>query len=129
MKFPIYSVAFLALITAFTCPQNSYSKDKSQTWAGTYVLKGGGGGLMIEKEGKKLWVEIWRDFSAGEEKKPGDEKYEAVYFASIHGKSAKRLPFRGDICPQTFTLTENGIKLADECKPGPPVVYYFERTK
>ncbi len=62
------------------------------------MLKGGAGGLVIEKEGKKLWVEIWRDFTPGEKKKPGDKKYVAVYFASIHGKSAQRLPFRGDIC-------------------------------
>ncbi len=129
MRFSIYSVAFVTLITAFTCPQNSYSKDKSQNWAGTYVLKGGGGGLMIEKDGKKLWVELWRDFKAGEEKRPGEEKDEEVYFASIHGNTAKRLPFRGDVCPETFTLTADGVKLADECKLGPPIMYYFKRVK
>jgi hypothetical protein len=64
-----------------------------------------------------------------EENRPGEEKYEQVYFASIHGNTAKRLPFRGGICPHTFTLTADGVKLADECKPGPPVVYYFEKIK
>jgi hypothetical protein len=129
MKSSIYSVAFVALFVAFICPQNSYSKDKSQTWAGTYVLKGGGGGLTIEKEGKKLWVEIWRDFKAGEEKRPGEEKYEEVYFASIHGKTAKRLPFRGNICPNTFILKAEGVKLIDECSDFSPIIYYFERVK
>ena len=129
MRFSIYSIAITVLGIASTLPQNSYSKDKSQTWAGTYVLKGGGGGLMIEKEGKKLWVELWRDFKADEDKRPGEEKYEAVYFASIHGNTANRLPFRGDVCPHTFTLTTDGVKLADECKLGPPKMYYFERIK
>lgn len=128
MKFSIYSVAIVVVGIASTLPQNSYSKDKSPTWAGTYVLKDGGGGLTIEKEGKKLWVEIWRDFKAGEERRPGEEKYEQVYFASIHGNTAKRLPFRGDICPHTFTLTAEGVKLIDECKFS-PIIYYFERVK
>jgi hypothetical protein len=129
MKFPIYFIAVVALMMVFILPQNSYSKNKSQSWAGTYVLKGGGGGLVIEKEGKKLWIEMWKDFEADEEKwPPGAEKNEDVYFASIHGDTAKRLPFRGDICPQTFILAVDGVKLIDECNFSPRI-YYFERVK
>ncbi len=58
-KFSIHFVVFMGFIMLFICPQNSYSKDKPHTWEGRYALKGGGGGLTIEKEGKKLWVEIW----------------------------------------------------------------------
>ena len=129
MKLSIYFVAVLPLMIVFTLPTNSYSKDKVQSWAGTYVLMGGRGGLVIEEEGRKLWVEMWRDFKAGEVKRSGEETYEAVYFASIHGNTAKRLPFRGDICPHTFTLKANSVILADECKPGPPTMYHFERAK
>jgi hypothetical protein len=129
VKFLKYSVGCAALFMAFICPQISYSKVKSQTWAGTYVLKGGGGGMTIEKEGKKLWVEAWSTFKDGEYRRPGHETDEQVYFASIHGSTAKRLPFRGDICPQTFTLMAEGLKLVDECKLGPPIIYYFERVK
>lgn len=128
MRPSFHFAAFVALIVAFICPQNSFSKDQPQTWAGIYVLKGGGGGLTIENEGKKLWVEIWRDFKEGEERRPGEEKEELVYFASIHGKSAKRLPSRGDVCPQTLTLTPDGVKIIDECQFS-PIIYYFERIK
>lgn len=128
MKYSTYSIATGALCIALNLPQNSYSKDTSQSWAGTYVLKGGGGGLTIENEGKKLWIEIWRDYKDGEERRPGQEKEELVYFASIHGRSAKRLPSRGDVCPQTFTLTAQGVKLIDECQFS-PIIYYFERVK
>ena len=128
-KFSIHFVVFMGFMMLFICPQNSYSKDKPHTWEGRYALKGGGGGLTIEKEGKKLWVEIWRDFKAGEEKRPGEEREEEVYFASIHGKKAKRLPFRGDICPNTFILTAEGVKLIDECSGFSPIIYYFERVK
>ena len=128
MRPSIHFTAFAALIVAVLCPQNSYSKDKPRTWAGTYVLKGGGGGLTIENEGKKLWVEIWRDLKEGEERRPGEEKYEQVYFASIHGNTAKRLPFRGDVCAHSYILTADGVKLIDECKFDPRI-YYFERVK
>ncbi len=91
-----------------------------------FVLKGGG--LTIENEGRKLWVEIWRDFKEGEERRPGEEKEELVYFASIQGKSAKRLPSRGGVCPHSYILTADGVKLIDECKFD-PIIYYFERVK
>ena len=127
MRPSINFAAFVALIVAFSCPQNSYSKDKSQPWAGTYVLKDGGG-LTIENEGNKLWIELWRDYKEGEEKWPGEEIHKQVYFASIHGNTAKRLPSRGDVCPHSYILTADGVKLIDECKFD-PIIYYFERVK
>ena len=129
MRFLIYFVVYMALCIASTLPQKSYAKIKSQNWVGTYVLKGGRGELTIEKDGKKLWIEMRKDFEADEEQwPPGAEKNEDVYFASIHGNTAKRLPFRGDICPQTFILAVDGVKLIDECKFSPRI-YYFERVK
>ena len=126
------SMYFLISISVFVALNRSgisYSMDKFKPWVGTYEQKGGGGGLVIEKEGQKLWIEIWRDYRADEERRPAEARYEQVYFASIHLNTAKRLPFRGDVCPQTFTLTPEGVSLADECKPGSPVTYYFVRTK
>lgn len=129
MRFIIHFVVYIALCIAIILSQKSYAKIKSQNWVGTYVLKGGRGELTIEKEGKKLWIEMWKDFEADEEKwPPWAEKDEDVYFASIHGNTAKRLPFRGDICPQTLILEANGVKLIDECKFNPRI-YYFERVK
>lgn len=117
------SIASVALVVFLAFPMNSSADTKQPTWVGSYLKKGGGGGMTVEKEGKKLWIEIWRDTNAS------GEKYEEVYYASVHGKTAKRLPFRGDICPETLTLLSDEIKLLDECMPGQPVVSYFERIK
>ena len=130
MKHSKYYFAFVLPIMLFVWPQISYAKDKLQPWAGTYELKGGNGGLLIEKEGKRLWIEMWRDYNEGEERwPPGNDKYKEVYFASIHGNTAKRLPFRGDICPETLIRTAEGIKLIDDCSNFSPIIYFFERIK
>jgi hypothetical protein len=113
--------SFFILMMAYSSP--ALAKEKLQNWPGTYVQKGGGGGLTIEKEGHKLWIEIWRDPG------PSEAKYEEVFFAEIHGELAKRLPHRGDVCPNTLMLVPQGMTLKDECKLGPPTFYHYVRIK
>ena len=126
-----YFIVFMLMTGTFIFPAKSYPKSKSklQGWVGTYMQKDEKGGLTIERDGKKLWIELWREFEPGEERMLDEKRHEEVYFASVHGDTANRLPFRGDICPNTFVLEASGLKLIDECKLGPPKLYYYKRIK
>ncbi len=128
MKFTSHFFTAAVLLIYAVFPGNLFGKDKLK-WAGTYVNENGSAGIVIENEGNKLWVEIWRDYQLDEEKRPGETRIEQVYFAAIQGNTAVRLPPSGEVCPHIFTKMKNGLQLETRCKLGPPIFYNFKRVK
>ena len=112
----------VVLIATLLWPLNAYAKTRMLDWVGSYHLKGGTGKMTIEKGEKgTLWIEYWTSVENGE------EKGGAVFSASVHRKTAKKLPWRGELCPETLTLQPDGVRVIDDCSY-PKKVYDFERV-
>ncbi len=129
MKLSACLINLMIIITTCLLPSESFSKTKLKDWVGTYVQKNEKGELTIEKDGKDLWIELWREFEPGEERRPHEIKHEEVYSVSVKGNTAKRLPHRGELCPNTLELESGGLKLTDSCGGGLPQIYYYRKVK